>query len=161
MAAMVGTTLVSDASAAALQAEESRRAGSRRPSASLSDHGSVDGGGVTFGRSDVLRADLRLAAAVSRKGRIGNIVVLEIARESATSASYKEYTRAELLDRVTRIIARVRTARRGHSVPLMRSFSRCCSVPERATSVRYAVLGAPLTEFERFQKTANCPANDC
>lgn len=142
---MVGTTLVNDASAAAEAAGIAHRSsviGSRRPS-TTSERSLDDGGGTTFGRSDVMRADLRLAAAVSRKGRIGNIVVLEIAKESAASAVYKEYTRAELLDRVTRIIARVRVAaapattpsallRRRRTLPTCDALSRSRAAREHA-----------------------------
>ena len=66
-------------------------------------------------RVDVLRADMRLAAnanGIARKGRAGVIVALELDRDTAAAASmgvgmYREYSRAELVDRLTRLIAKV------------------------------------------------------
>ena len=164
MAAMVGTTLVNDASAAAEAAGNAHRSsmiGSRRAS-SMSDRSLDDGGGTTFGRSDVMRADLRLAAAVSRKGRIGNIVVLEIAKESAASAVYKEYTRAELLDRVTRIIARVRAAAAHATTSRAFMRRRCsrhtCDAHSRSRAARGYAAPAPGPRSRRVGGRARADA---
>lgn len=126
MAAVAASALVTAATEASLKASVERR------DANSQADGDGDGGGTLSERGrrsssassvgsnlqtlrvDVLRADMRLAAnagGVARKGRVGNIVALELERDASSSSAsagmYREYSRAELVDRLTRMIAKV------------------------------------------------------